>query len=123
MDAQAFVNKLLFSKETEHRQIKVADRHCTLEVSSQAALMKELFPKAKNVEWNGQVPVISQPGPEVPFNSGFKCFISREELLTLAKHAESPHRVSLSDVLGVPSIAPFPVALSSFANTDCSERM
>lgn len=104
MDAQAFVNKLMFSKETEHRQIKVADRHCTLEVSSQAALMKELFPKAKNVNWNGQVPVISEPGPAVLFNSGFKCFISREELLTLAKHAESPHRVSRTGVIGTTSI-------------------
>ncbi|MCJ1251974.1 hypothetical protein MMC30_009212 [Trapelia coarctata] len=96
MDAHSFVSRLNFSKEMEHRQIKVADRHCTLEVSSQAALMKELFPKAKNVEWNGQVPVISQPGPAVPFNSGFRCFISKEELLTLAKHAESPHRSGCS---------------------------
>ena len=105
MDAHSFVGRLMFAKEMEHRQLKVADRHITLEVSSQAALMKELFPKAKNVEWNGQVPVISEPGLALPFNSGFKCFISREELLTLAKHAETPQRVSPTGVLGAISAA------------------
>jgi len=97
-DAFAFATRLNHDKDIKHRQIKVADRHCTVEVSSQAVLMKELFPKAKNVQWNGQIPVISEPVQAVPFNSGFKSFISREELLTLVKHAETPQRVSPSGV-------------------------
>ena len=54
--------------------------------------MKELFPRAKNVQWKGQVPVIVQT--DEPFNSGFKAFLTPEELVMMVKHAEQPQRVS-----------------------------
>ncbi len=56
--------------------------------------MKELFPKAKQVEWDSGVPIIIET--DEPFNSGFKSFVTAEELVMLVKHAEFPQRVSFS---------------------------
>lgn len=72
------------------RPVKLGNRHVDVEISSQATLMKTLFPKAKNVEWVGQSPVIKKSTE--PFNSGFKSFITLEELVSMTRYAEQPHR-------------------------------
>jgi hypothetical protein len=56
--------------------------------------MKELFPKVKNVRWDGSRPIIIPTDPNDPYNSGFQGFISKEELVMLVKHVEAPQRVS-----------------------------
>jgi hypothetical protein len=77
------------------RSGRLGQRHVEVELSSQAALMKELFPKAKNVSWNGAKPVIARVDPNDKYNSGFQGFVSKEELVMLVKHVEAPQRVSL----------------------------
>jgi len=73
---------------------RLGQRHVEVELSSQDALMKELFPKAKNVEWRSSKPVIVPRNPNDKYNSGFSGFISKEELVMLVKHVEAPQRVS-----------------------------
>ena len=90
-DALAIVNKFTRSRD-DGRHPRVGDRHVTVEMSCQDTLMKELFPRAKNVVWQGGNPVIVHS--DEPYNSGFKTFVTSEELVMLVKHAEQPHRVS-----------------------------
>lgn len=77
--------------------LRINDRIVDVATSSQAELLKELFPKAKNVSWEGGIPTI-QEAKEL-YNTGFKTFVSAEEMGLLVKHAEQPHRVS--DMTGV----------------------
>ena len=86
-DAQACVN------DWGHvRRSKVRDRFVHMQMSSQEALMERLFPKARNVTWNGQIPIVAPPQP--PF-TGFRSFIDHEELLQLEKLVDiSVRRVS-----------------------------
>lgn len=92
-DAQAAANKLLFRGGP---QLKLGtppnDRIVTVEVSSQDFLLKELFPRAKNVLWSNGNPIVEVI--DEPFNSGFKGFVTGEEMVMLVRHAEQPHRVS-----------------------------
>ncbi|TQS39421.1 hypothetical protein Golomagni_00054 [Golovinomyces magnicellulatus] len=74
------------------RAPKLGKRYVQVELSSQESLMNDLFPKAKSVEWLGFVPRIIPPNPENLFNSGFKGFVSMEELVMLVKHVETPLR-------------------------------
>jgi hypothetical protein len=89
-DAQAAVN----AKTRLGNIHKLGDRVAEVGMSSQDELMKELFPKAKQVEWDSGVPIIIET--DEPFNSGFKSFVTGEELVMLVKHAEFPQRVSFS---------------------------
>ena len=73
---------------------RLGARHVDVELSSQDKLMKDLFPKAKNVEWQGARPIIHPKDDSDPYNSGFQGFISKEELVMLVKHVEAPQRVS-----------------------------
>lgn len=75
------------------RAPRIGDRHIEMEVSSQEALMKELFPRAKCVKWDGQSPTVYKTNE--PFNSGFNGFLTGEEMVMVQKHAETPQRVSL----------------------------
>jgi hypothetical protein len=72
----------------------LGSRHVDVELSSQEQLMKDLFPKAKNVQWQGSRPIIIARDENDPYNSGFQGFISKEELVMLVKHVEAPQRVS-----------------------------
>lgn len=74
---------------------RLGERHVELEVVGQAQLMKELFPKARNVHWRGARPEI-YPVEEndKKYNSGFRGFMIREELVMLVKHVDTPQRVS-----------------------------
>lgn len=91
-DAQAAVNKLLFRGHQLKLGTPPNDRMVTVEVSSQDVLLKELFPRAKNVLWNDGKPSVEET--DEPFNTGFKAFITAEEMVMLVRHAEQPHRVS-----------------------------
>ena len=71
---------------------RVEDRALDARLSSQDELLKQMFPRAKNVEFLESQPTILPP--DGPYNSGFKSFVSLEELAFLVRHAEQPHRVS-----------------------------
>ncbi|ATZ53869.1 hypothetical protein BCIN_09g06370 [Botrytis cinerea B05.10] len=75
---------------------RLGQRHVEVELSSQEELMKQLFPKAKNVEWHGNKPTIIDRDENDKYNSGFQGFVSREELVMLVKHVESPQRSPFS---------------------------
>lgn len=66
-------------------------------MSSQDELLAVLFPKAKNVRWENGNAVIVEAQEE--WSSGFKNFVSAEELGLLVRHAEQPHRVSQASLL------------------------
>ncbi len=72
---------------------RLGQRHVEIELSSQEALMTNLFPKVKNVTWHGSQPVIIARDPNDMYNSGFSGFITKEELIMLVKHVEYPARV------------------------------
>ena len=91
-DAQAAVSKFMKGRMEQDRSFRMMDRHVKVELSSQEALMRDLFPKAKNVRWKGQIPIIVSS--DDPFNSGFKSFLSGEELHTLTKLVDSSNGVS-----------------------------
>ncbi|EHL02518.1 hypothetical protein M7I_1310 [Glarea lozoyensis 74030] len=78
------------------RSGRLGQRHVEVELSSQEALMKELFPKAKNVTWRGARPEIAPRDPNDKYNSGFQGFVSKEELVMLVKHVEAPQRSPFS---------------------------
>ncbi|QSZ34636.1 hypothetical protein DSL72_007490 [Monilinia vaccinii-corymbosi] len=75
---------------------RLGQRHVEVELSSQGELMKQLFPKAKNVDWTGPTPRIIPRDANDMYNSGFQGFVSREELVMLVKHVESPQRSPFS---------------------------
>ncbi len=81
------------TNRTGGRGGRLGQRHVEVELSSQEQLMKDLFPKAKNVTWVGSRPIIKPRDMNDPYNSGFQGFISKEELVMLVKHVEAPQRV------------------------------
>ncbi|THW16932.1 hypothetical protein D6D24_04185 [Aureobasidium pullulans] len=72
------------------RHPRIGDRHVDIELSSQEELMKELFPRAKCVNWDGHTPQVYTT--EEAFNSGFQGFVTSEEMVMITKHAETPQR-------------------------------
>ncbi|ROW07108.1 hypothetical protein VPNG_07358 [Cytospora leucostoma] len=60
------------------RLSRLGDRPIEVELSSQSALMKDLFPLAKGIRWEGPIPVILQDHPTEPWNC-FKGFVTEEE--------------------------------------------
>lgn len=81
---------------------RLGQRHVEVELSSQDQLMKDMFPKAKNVNWVGGRPEVVPRDPNDIYNSGFQGFVSKEELVMLVKHVEAPQRVSsLSNLLRI----------------------
>lgn len=75
------------------RVTRIGQRPVEIELSSESALMKDLFPSAKGVFWNGGNPQILPNNDEEPWDN-FKGFVSNEEMTMLVKHVEVPHRVS-----------------------------
>lgn len=88
-DARATSNSINLRS---HGANRIGDRIVEVSVSSQEQLLMELFPKAKNVSWEGGRPKVLET--QELFNSGFKSFVSAEEVGNLVRHAEQPHRVS-----------------------------
>ncbi|KAL8950327.1 MAG: hypothetical protein Q9222_003632 [Ikaeria aurantiellina] len=85
-DAQAALNKCL----SRGNQLRLQDRVVDVQMSSQDELLRELFPRAKNCTWVNGRPVITQS--HEPYNTGFKSFLAREELLQLKTWVQKPHR-------------------------------
>lgn len=84
MSMQAAVNAVEKHQKTvaNGRLSRLGDRPIEVELSSQAALMKDLFPLAKGVRWEGAVPVILEDHPSEPWNC-FKGFVSDEEMVRM----------------------------------------
>ncbi|KAK5556027.1 hypothetical protein LTR46_005873 [Exophiala xenobiotica] len=75
------------------RHPKLGQRHVTVELSDQAELMKDLFPRARCVAWNNEefgTPHIVQTNDI--YTSGFKGFFTAEEMNGVIRHAEYPQR-------------------------------
>ncbi|ROT41644.1 hypothetical protein SODALDRAFT_338892 [Sodiomyces alkalinus F11] len=70
---------------------RLGDRPVQLELSSQASLMKDLFPIATGIVWNGNEAQMDPPKATQTFG-WFKGFISEEEMVMLVKHVEVPNR-------------------------------
>lgn len=91
------------------RLSRLGNRPIEVHLSSQAALMKDLFPTAHGVVWDGPRPIVAEePGGSSDHASSdpwmkFKGFIAEEEMTSLVKHVEVPHRVSSSPGSGVQS--------------------
>ncbi|KAK1993911.1 hypothetical protein LX36DRAFT_683998 [Colletotrichum falcatum] len=77
------------------RMTRIGQRPVDIELSSQAALMKDLFPSAKGVFWTGTNPQILPNNDQEPWDN-FKGFVSNEEMTMLVKHVEVPHRSPFS---------------------------
>lgn len=75
------------------RLSRIGDRAVEVEISSEGHLMKDLFPIARGIEWDGATPRFLPHKPREPWEN-FKGFISEEEMVMLVKHVEVPHRVS-----------------------------
>ncbi|GAB1312289.1 hypothetical protein MFIFM68171_02499 [Madurella fahalii] len=73
------------------RNAKLGDRPVEVQLSSQSALMKDLFPLASGVFWEGSKPVIQGPIEGQPWKT-FKGFVTEEEMTMLVKHVEIPQR-------------------------------
>ncbi|RPB01847.1 hypothetical protein L873DRAFT_1886583 [Choiromyces venosus 120613-1] len=70
----------------------LGNRHLTLDVVDPSELMKEIFPRAKGVNWDGVVPLVSRD-PEYAGRSPE--ILGREELVLIVNHARTPHRVCI----------------------------
>ncbi|KAK3331111.1 hypothetical protein B0H66DRAFT_580088 [Apodospora peruviana] len=77
------------------RLARLGDRPVDVELSSQSSLMKDLFPLASGIFWDGSKPVVQAPIPEMPWKT-FKGFVTEEEMTMLVKHVEIPHRSPFS---------------------------
>ena len=83
---------------SQNRPGKIGDRIVEVKLSSQDELMSTLFPRAKNVTWEGGVPTVDPkidtyyPGIT---STGFIGFLQDEEIVHMQKHAETPQRVSI----------------------------
>ncbi|KAK4125129.1 hypothetical protein N657DRAFT_570749 [Parathielavia appendiculata] len=76
---------------TKGRPSRLGERPVEVLLSSQAALMQDLFPLASGVWWNGGKPVIQAPVDGQPWKT-FKGFVTEEEMTMLVKHVEIPQR-------------------------------
>ncbi|KAL8971391.1 MAG: hypothetical protein Q9183_001079 [Haloplaca sp. 2 TL-2023] len=85
-DAQASYNKCMLRGPG----LRLGDRIVNVQMSSQDELLKEMFPRAKNCTWSNGRPVIVDSNEA--YNTGFKTFLTNEELLQMVTHAEKPHR-------------------------------
>ncbi|KAL8859868.1 MAG: hypothetical protein Q9178_003701 [Gyalolechia marmorata] len=85
-DAQASLNKCLMRGS----QLRLGERVVDVHLSSQDELLKELFPRAKNCTWEHGRPKITESTE--PYNTGFKAFVTNEELLQTVTWADKPHR-------------------------------
>ncbi|KAI5203040.1 hypothetical protein E4T38_05337 [Aureobasidium subglaciale] len=87
--AEATVNAYRQRLENK-RPPRIGERYIDISLSSQEALMTELFPRAKCVEWDGHNPIVHTT--DELYNSGFQGFVTAEELVMITKHAETPQR-------------------------------
>lgn len=84
MSMQAAVNAVEKHQKTvaSGRLSRLGDRPIEVELSSQAALMNDLFPLAKGVRWEGSTPIVLNDDEKEPWNC-FKGFVSDEEMVRM----------------------------------------
>jgi len=90
-DAAKAVEKIHLAV-SEGRIPRLGERPVDVELSSQSALMADLFPVCRGVEWTGAYPTLAPRNDKQPWNN-FKGFFSEEEMTMLVKHVEVPNRV------------------------------
>lgn len=95
-DAKAAVNRINRIYETG-RAPRIGNRHVDVELSSQDALLKDLFPRAKCIVWENGSPV-RVPNTDL-YSSGFTGFFTSEEIIGCLRHAEMPQRVSFFTII------------------------
>ncbi|KAI5851261.1 hypothetical protein DFP73DRAFT_507526 [Morchella snyderi] len=72
----------------------LGNRHLTLDVVDPSDLMKEIFPRAKGIVWDGVIPAVLQDQSGL---SGMDpVILGREELVLIVAHAKTPHRSPFS---------------------------
>lgn len=89
-DAKEVVARINRIYETG-RAPRLGNRHVEVETSSQDALLKDLFPRAKSVSWKDGFPIVVANTDL--YSSGFTGFFTAEEIIGAIRHAEIPHRV------------------------------
>lgn len=67
-------------------------RHVEINQVDPADLMREIFPRARGVTWDGVVPKLPAEATSTKVD-----FVTKEELVLIVGHARAPHRVSLHD--------------------------
>lgn len=92
-DAMKAVEKHDTVYMTQGRAPRIGERQVSIELSGQASLMKDLFPHAFGIVWDGVKPEFKPVNEDEPWEN-FKGFVSEEEMIMLVKHVEVPHRVS-----------------------------
>lgn len=77
---------------TRKRGKILGSRHVLLDVVNQEELMKELFPKARGITWEGVIPNVlnNESG------SSKADLVTKEELVLVVGHARTPHRSPFS---------------------------
>ncbi|EXJ80564.1 hypothetical protein A1O1_08710 [Capronia coronata CBS 617.96] len=72
---------------------KLGQRHVIVELSDQAELMKDLFPRARSIVWDKEAFGVPRKAANVDkFSSGFAGFVTAEEMAGVVRHAETPQR-------------------------------
>ncbi|GJN72181.1 hypothetical protein PLICBS_006253 [Purpureocillium lilacinum] len=89
-EAMKAVDKHHYNLKTG-RVSRLGDRPIEVELSSQASLMKDLFPLARGLIWDGATPHFKPYNEQFAWEN-FRGFISEEEMVMLIKHVEVPHR-------------------------------
>ncbi|KKZ65254.1 hypothetical protein EMCG_08904 [[Emmonsia] crescens] len=84
--ALAWVNRGLDTLQAP----KLGNRHVVVRASNQDELLKDLFPRANNVDWRDGIPHV-RAGRE-KYCSGFQGFLTGEEIFCTVHHAEAPQR-------------------------------
>ncbi|OJJ43106.1 hypothetical protein ASPZODRAFT_75128 [Penicilliopsis zonata CBS 506.65] len=86
--AKVIQTRLTAMVEQGHRRL--GSRHVDVELSSEDELLKDLFPRAKCVEWKDGKPHLVENTD--PFSTGFTGFFTNEEIVNAIRHAENPQR-------------------------------
>ncbi|KAH8695068.1 hypothetical protein BGW36DRAFT_428957 [Talaromyces proteolyticus] len=87
-DAESTVRRLSFTESG--RYARLGTRHVDVSLSSQDELLRDIFPRAKCVEWRGGNPLLLENTD--PYSAGFQGFLTKEEIRGLITHAENPGR-------------------------------
>lgn len=90
--ARAVVHRLNQVLDAEQRP-RMGNRRVDVSLSSQDALLKELFPMVKCIDWVDGQPVERRKREDEWYSTGFSGLLTDEELFCLAKHARDPQRV------------------------------
>jgi len=94
--ADAFL-KRVHGRDARNGRRKIGDRIINITLSSQTELMELMFPKAKDVHWEDHQPCILPP--KESYSTGFKGFVTGEEMVMTARFAAEPHKVRPSSLM------------------------